>query len=234
METEVKTYWTALTAFLALTLSIAATAAPAAPATWTEGVNYYLIENIPRTAQPTGKVEVIEVFSYGCPACNEFAPFARQLRASLPANATFSLLPAAFNTVEDWPMFQRAYLTAQQLGIADKTHDAMFDAIWKTGELPLVDANTGRPRNPLPTIEDAARFYQKHAGVKAADFVAAATSMSTGIKIKSAEEFIRLHGVDKTPTIVIGGKYRTDPGSAGGYSALIDLVNWLVAKETKK
>ena len=31
-------------------------------------------------------------------------------------------------------MFQRAYLAAQSLGIAERTHQAMFDAVWKTGE----------------------------------------------------------------------------------------------------
>ena len=75
----------------------------------------------------------MEVFSYGCPACFQFQPVAIKLAASLPANAKMVYLPASFNPSEDWPMFQRAYYAAQALGVADKTHDAMYDAVWKPG-----------------------------------------------------------------------------------------------------
>ena len=57
-------------------------------------------------------------------------------------------------------MFQLAYVTAQTLGIADRTHEAMYDAVWTTGELATTD-RWGTLKSPLPTIEDAARFYQK-------------------------------------------------------------------------
>jgi len=50
-----------------------------------------------------------------------------------------NFVPAAFKPDEDWPMFQRAYFAAKALGIADKSHDAMFDAVWKTDELAIFD-----------------------------------------------------------------------------------------------
>ncbi len=58
-----------------------------AAATWTEGVNYYLVEPVRPTSLPAGKVEVTEIFSYACPACNLFQPTMRKLKQSLPANA---------------------------------------------------------------------------------------------------------------------------------------------------
>src|SRR5208337_4593872 len=75
-------------------------AAPAAP-DWTEGRNYFLVERPHPPSLPKGKVEVIEVFSYACPACNAFLPFMRKLIKSLPANAVVDYLPAAFNANED-------------------------------------------------------------------------------------------------------------------------------------
>ena len=222
--------------FASLLLMSAILSMPAVGATpdWKEGVNYFLIENIPPSAIPNGKVEVVEVFSYGCPACAQFNPIARKLKASLPANAVFSYVPAAFRADEDWPMFQRAYCAAQLMGIAEKTHDAMFDAVWTTGELQTVDPATSRLRDPLPSIENAARFYNRHAGVKVEDFIATANSMTTAIKMREADAFIKLYQVDSTPTIVINRKYRTDARSAGGPAQMVDLVNWLVAKESKK
>jgi thiol:disulfide interchange protein DsbA len=221
-----------LTAFLAL-LSIVSMPL-AHGATWTEGQNYFPITSTKRgTSVPAGTVEVMEVFSYGCPACNQFVPIVDKLKASLPANAKMTYLPAAFNPSEDWPMFQRAYFAAQALGIADKTHDAMFDAVWKPGgELAILDASPRQLRRPLPTIEDAARWYNKHTGVAVDKFVSTAKSFAVDVKMKAADDLIAAYQVDRTPTIIVNGKYRLHAESAGGYDQLIELVKYLVAKES--
>ena len=200
---------------------------------WTEGRNYQLINPARPPVLPPGKVEVTEVFSYGCPACNAFLPYMHKLRAEMPANAVLDYLPAAFNPGEDWPMFQQAYFTAQLLGVADKTHDAMFDAVWKTGELAIVDQASQRVRDPLPTIQDAARFYNRVAGVPVDKFVNTAKSFAVDTKIRAAEATIIAYRVDRTPTIVVGGRYRLTAESAGGPEQVIELVKYLVAKESK-
>src|SRR5580692_7094109 len=125
----------------AVLLAVCGSPARSAP-TWSEGVNYFLIVPARPTSLPAGKVEVTEVFSYACPACNIFVPTMHKLKASLPPNAVLDYLPASFNPSEDWPVFQLAYLTAQTLGVADKTHDAMFVAVWQTGELAVIDPAT--------------------------------------------------------------------------------------------
>jgi thiol:disulfide interchange protein DsbA len=210
----------------------AAATADKEPASWTEGQHYFLITPAQSTSVPKGKIEVTEVFSYGCPACNHFVPVMRKLRQSLPANAVVNFMPAGFNAAEDWPMFQRAYLTAQMLGIADATHEAMFDAVWKTGELAILDRSTGQLKAHLPTIEDAARFYSRSTGVSATDFIAAASSMGAETRIGQADSMLMRYQVSATPTMIINGKYRLDVPSAGGPDQLIALVKWLVAKES--
>ena len=216
---------------LALTLALSAVAH--AEPTWTEGKNYFLINPARPPALAPGKVEVTEVFSYGCPACNVFLPFMHKLQAALPANAVLDYLPAAFNPGEDWPMFQKAYFTALVLGVADKTHDAMFDAVWKTGELAVIDQASQRVRDPLPSIEDAARFYNKAAGVPVDKFLNTAKSFAVDTKVRVAEDTIVAYRVDRTPTLVVNGRYRLNVESAGGADQVIDLVKWLVAKESK-
>src|SRR5258708_8066796 len=146
----------AFAAVLALSVSAPARSAP----TWTQGVNYFLIEPARPPSMPAGKVEVTEVFSYACPACNVFVPTMHKLKASLPPNAVFDFLPASFNPSEDWPVFQLAYITAQTLGVADQTHDAMFNAVWQSGELAVIDPATRGIKSRLPTIEDAAKSYK--------------------------------------------------------------------------
>jgi protein dithiol oxidoreductase (disulfide-forming) len=213
---------------------------------WAQGVNYFLIQPAhpasPTTVAP-GKVEVTEVFSYACPACAHFYATIDRLRTALPANAEMTFVPAAFNQSEDWPMFQRAFYAAQALGIDRKNHDAMFDAIWKTGELAVVEPGTERLRVPPPSIQDAANWYARNAGVTAQTFVNTANSFGVDTKTRQADEFVRKTQVDQTPTIIVNGKYRLTGSSAcaGGSRCIdsadvdrrvIDLVLFLVKQES--
>jgi thiol:disulfide interchange protein DsbA len=200
---------------------------------WVEGKNYFLIQPAQPTDQPD-KVVVTEVFSYACPACNHFRPIMHKLVASMPANVVVEYLPAAFRPDENWPLFQRAYFAAKALGVADKTYDAMFDANWKTGELATYDLAAGRPKpkSAWPTLDDVAKFYAKY-GVDPKQFVGVADSFSVNTQMKRADDQLKAFGVGETPTLVVNGKYRLTPISAGGsYDDTIALVKWLVAKET--
>jgi thiol:disulfide interchange protein DsbA len=216
---------------LALFALVLATQAPAA--TWESGKHYTVLPQPQRTNVPAGKVEVMEVFSYGCPACDKFLPAMKKIKAALPANAQVVYLPASWNKAENWPVFQRAYLTASTLGIADKAHDQMFKAIWiPTGELSILESDGQRLKKNLPTIEDVAKFYQRVTGYKAADYVAAAKSFSIDMKMRQADAQILAMRVSGTPTIVVNGKYRINNENLESTDALVELVKFLVAKES--
>ena len=205
---------------------------------WEAGKHYFVIDP-PVPTSSGDKIEVTEVFSYGCPACNGSYPFVDKLRKALPPNAVMNYVPAAFNPAEDWPMFQRAYFAAKALDVAEKSHDAMFDAVWKTNELAIFDKASNRYKQPLPTIEDAAKFYAKY-GVKAEDFVATANSFTINTRMKQADAWIKAAGVDVTPTIVVNGKYRLTTSSAAptsrewseAWAKVEQLVQYLVKKES--
>jgi thiol:disulfide interchange protein DsbA len=216
---------------LLLPLTILTLAASARAATWTEGVQYARITPAQQTTVPAGKVEVLEVFSYGCPACNAFQPTMDKLRHALPANAQLAFLPAAFNPSEDWPMFQRAFLAAQALGIAERTHQAMYDAVWKSGELGIIVPDTNRLKSPLPSIADAASFYARVAGINPQQFLAMANSFGIDSKMRAADAQIVAMHVDSTPTLIVNGKYRVIRDELKNNDELIELVRYLVAKE---
>jgi protein dithiol oxidoreductase (disulfide-forming) len=219
-----------LWAALALSVSVSSQGAQ----TWTEGVNYFLVQPPRPTSVAPGKVEVTEVFSYACPACNIFQPTMHKLKQSLPANAVLDYLPAAFNPAEDWPMFQLAYVTAQVLGVDQQTHDAMFDAVWKGGDLSITDPSTRNLKSRMPSIEDAAKFYNQRAGVPVDKFIAASKSFSADLKVRTDQDLILAYKIDRTPTIIVNGKYRLHVESAGGNDQIVDLVKYLVAKESGK
>ena len=188
--------------FIPLLIAVALVAWPggASGATWTEGVQYARVTPAQQTAVASGRVEVMEVFSYGCPACNAFQPVMEKLRSALPANAQLVFLPAAFNPAEDWPMFQRAYFAAQALGVA--------------------------------SLADAARFYARVAGVDAQQFLATASSFGIDSRLRAADAQIVAMHVDATPTLIVNGKYRVIRDQLRGNEELIELVRYLVAKES--
>ena len=129
---------------------------------------------------------------------------------------------------------QQAYLTAKALGVADRAHDAMYDAIWQLGgELSITDSLTGRIKKELPTLADAGKFYARVTGVAAEKFVLTANSFGIAREMQRFDERIKQLQVDSAPTIAVNGKFVASPGSAGGDAQLVSLVQWLVAREAR-
>ncbi|MEX2125095.1 MAG: thiol:disulfide interchange protein DsbA/DsbL [Woeseia sp.] len=221
----------ALAAVLFLSASSNPEEVHAAPQ-WIEGTHYFRIVPAQPTPVAEGKVEVTDVLSYGCPACNQFLPVMKKIESSLPPDAELTRVPASFNPAEQWPMFQRAYYAAKALNVDEQTHLAMFNAVWTTGELAVVDRRTRRLTSPPPSIEDVAKFYARNSDVTEEQFLAAAKSFEVAIDMRRADHWIKACGVDRTPSIVVNGKYRLHVESAGGTDELIELVNWLIARES--
>jgi thiol:disulfide interchange protein DsbA len=199
---------------------------------WREGVEYQVIANPERFGAPADKIEVVEVFSYGCPYCFKASEDMAKLAAQLPADAAMTWVHASFRPDEGWLMFQRAYYAARKLGIADAAHEAMFKAVWETGEVPLVDVATGRMRKPLPTISDAAKFYAAHTSVKAADFLKAAGSADVNAAMERADRLIKQWRVSGTPSLVVNGRYLVSNDLP--FSEQAQIVNFLVGRERSR
>jgi protein dithiol oxidoreductase (disulfide-forming) len=201
---------------------------------WEEGKHYLKVTN-PQTAETVvGKIEVAEVFSYACNHCNEAQANVEKLKASLPADAYMTYVHASFVPATAWPMFQRAYYTALSMGIAAPNHRNMFVAVWDTGEIPLVDKATGRIHNPLPTIQQAARFYARVGKVKEADFLSAAQSFGVESQIKRADALIAAWRVGGTPTIVVNGRYVINNDIVKSWNDTQSVVAFLITQERQR
>ncbi|HPG93261.1 MAG TPA: thiol:disulfide interchange protein DsbA/DsbL [Dokdonella sp.] len=206
-------------ALLALTFNACAqekkdvAAEAAAPVAAEVGKNYFLVE--PRQPTASGdKIEVLEVFSYACIHCAHFQPYADEIKSKLPAYAKFEYMPAIFN--EAWEAYARAFYTAQSLGMLDKTHQAIFDAVH-------------RDHRQFRSFDDIAAYYGEQ-GADVAKFKQTATSFEVESKLARSRDLVPKYGVDGTPTLIIDGKYRLTGASAGGYPQLVSLVDLLVKK----
>jgi thiol:disulfide interchange protein DsbA len=203
----------ALLCGLVATSACSAAPADAGASPFTDGVEYVTLPAPHQRLSPSGKVEVVEVFSYACIHCAEFSPYVDDLRKSLPKGVEFKLVPAAFN--DQWVPFARAYYASRQLGLVEQTHDALFAAKFKE-------------QYPINSMDEIADFYASH-GADRAKFLSIANSPETDAQIKKDLALIQSWGVDGTPTIVVDGKYR----SAGikDFPQLVALTKWLVQQE---
>lgn len=195
-----------------------------------EGRHYVQVE-VPQATglAPAGKIEVTEVFSYICSGCNGYQDQIEQLKAKLPADAVLNYVHAGFNT--NWPVFQRAHLAAQQLGIADRNHARLFNAIWRTAEFPYFDPATGRPRNPAPVIRDFARFYASGGGVTENQFAQRAAAPAMDETVKRTDALIRGWQIPSTPALVVAGRYLINLDAVSTSADLASLTNFLISLE---
>ncbi|RDS79418.1 thiol:disulfide interchange protein DsbA/DsbL [Dyella monticola] len=201
-----------IAALCGLLLTTACSAAsPNAP--YTEGNQYITLPAPYHRVSPSGKVEVVEVFSYACIHCAEFAPYADELRKSLPPGVEFKLVPAPFN--DAWVPFARAYYAAKKMGVLEQTHDVLFEAKFKD-------------QFPINSNDEIADFYAQH-GANRAEFIKIAQSPEVSAHIKNDLALLQDWGVDGTPTIVVDGKYRT--ANVRTFTQLVALTKWLVQQE---
>ena len=194
-----------------------------AAGSYTEGKQYVRIKS---AQQANGPVVMVEVFSYACPHCAEFAPFMDKLRASLPKGVQVRYMPAIFSPA--WEPYARAFYAAKQLGVLEQTHDALFEAM--------------RENYPLNSLEDLASFYARH-GVDRQKFMDTANSRQTDAMIASDQALEKSWGIDATPTLVVGhlqsnardapvvADYRSN--EVQNFEELSAVGRWLVKKEEK-
>jgi len=182
-----------------------------------EGVHYFNIGQVPaNTGSET--VEVTELFSYGCSHCNTFEPYLESWNQSKPENVKFNRIAVAFGR-RAWEMMARAYITAEMLGIEDESHIAMMDAIWKE-------------RKQFRTVDELADFYMQF-GIERSAFLANYQSFAADSQLRKSQRDVQLFGITGTPSLVVNRKYRvTSSKAVGDFNAMLDVVDFLVSKES--
>jgi thiol:disulfide interchange protein DsbA len=218
------------TSLLSPVATAVAANAPAAaaipiPAKWSEGKNYTVLTPAQPTSVSPDKVEVVEVFWYGCGHCFHLDPTLESWKAkSKPAFAEFQRVPVMWNDVTK--AHARLFYTLEALGKLDQLHAPVFREIHVNGNM-LVD------RDPKKTEEIQKAFLKKN-GVPEADFDRTYRSFSVENKLARAEQLTRRYRVTGVPLVVVNGKYTTDVGMAGGETQLTQVINDLAASERRR
>lgn len=178
------------------------------------GVDYIEIPGGQPFQPSNGKIEVVEVFGYTCPACAQFEPQVTAWAAKLPEDVQFTPLAAPFGGY--WMPFAKGFYAAQATGLLAKSHDAMFNAI-----------HLERTLSPDSSDDQVAQFYSRF-GADPKKFASTMASFSVKAKMGRAQQFLQRTGVDSTPTMVVDGKYRITGQS---WDQNLDIAEHLIAAE---
>ena len=197
-----------------VTASLFGMTAQAADVPLEAGKTYVELSNPVPVAVP-GKIEVVELFWYGCPHCYAFEPTINPWAEKLPKDVNFRRIPAMFGG--PWDAHGQLFLTLEAMGVEHKVHNAVFEAIQKQGKR-------------LTKPDEMADFVATQ-GVDKDKFLATFNSFAIQGQIKQAKELAQKYGVQGVPTLIVNGKYRFDLGTAGGPEAVLNVADQLIAKE---
>lgn len=187
---------------------------------WKAGTNYQpIVPGQPTNVAP-GKVEVLEVFWYGCPHCYALEPYLKSWEKNKPDYVQFVRAPVMWGPVHR--AHAKLFYTIEALGRPD-LHQKVFETIHQK-------------RNMLAANDEASTIalqieFAKENGIDEKTFRQAFDSFTVNSNLQRAEDLTKRYRIEGVPLIVVNGKYQTDVSKAGGTSQLISLINDLTANE---
>ncbi|HEX5049662.1 MAG TPA: thiol:disulfide interchange protein DsbA/DsbL [Gammaproteobacteria bacterium] len=191
------------------------TARAAAPDKFEAGKHYQVLPAPQPSGAAPGKVEVAEVFMYGCPHCFAFEPHIQEWLKKKADYVTFVRIPAPWNPAAQ--LHARAFYTAEMLGKSGVIDEPFFNAFHNE-------------HNYLDTPEKLADFFAQF-GVDRDTFQKTFNSFGVDAKVSRANDLITRYKVTGTPAVVVNGKYLTNGQMSGSYENWFAIIDELAAKE---
>lgn len=168
----------------------------------------------PLTVSTGEKIEVTELFWFGCSHCYALEPHVKEWLKNKPENAEFKKVPALFTKA--WEFHGQAFYTMETLDVPEQAYDKFFSRIH-------VDRKGVNSLNSL--VEFLADYDKSKEQVEEAF-----NSFAVDTKMRNARKITRGSGARGVPAIIVDGKYLTSQQLSGGSEKMFDVVNQLVEK----
>ncbi|MCH8497955.1 MAG: thiol:disulfide interchange protein DsbA/DsbL [Marinobacter sp.] len=191
-----------------------------ADARWQAGTHYQVLSTPLSTRNPD-RIEVTEIFWYGCPHCLTFKPYIEAWAANKPDDVDYVKLPAVFS--RGWEPHARAFYAVEAMGAIEQAHTPLFEGL-------------ARDRRNLDNADRLAAFLANH-GVNADEFKRNYNSFGVNARLQQGNARIRgaqvngVPAIQGTPSVMVNGKYVTSPSIAGSREASIEVMRYLIDKE---
>lgn len=179
------------------------------------GKEYTVLPKQIPTSDPS-KIEVTEVFWYGCPHCYHLEPIINKWAKDLPEDVNFVRMPALFGKL--WTIHGQLFITLNTLGAEEKLHSAVFESIQQR-------------KNLLLTPEDMAEFASQH-GIDKQKFLDTYNSFGVQSQLEKDKKTLTQYGISGVPAVIVNGKYRVDLNdNVPDPKELMNITNYLIKKE---
>jgi thiol:disulfide interchange protein DsbA len=156
-----------------------------------------------------GKIEVIEFFWYGCIHCYNLEPQIEAWLKTLPKDVEFRRVPTVFN--ERWALDASIFYALEAMGLLDKLHRPLFDAIHKE-------------RLRTDNEQALGEWLTKH-GVDAKKFMDTLQSFGVRSKTRRAVQLTLAYKIDGTPAMAVHGRY-----TVSAQAKMMQVVDSLVER----
>mgnify|MGYP000343691055 CR=1 FL=1 len=181
------------------------------------GKHYQVITVPVHTANPD-KIEVNEVFWYGCPHCNAFEPALEAWVKKLPEFVAFRRVPVQFRE-EPFGTHQRIYFALEAMGQLEAMHRKVFAAIHND-------------RLKLDKPAEIQAFMSKN-GLDGARFIEVMNSFGVQTKARQAKQLAEAYKIDGVPALGIQGRFYTSGSLAGGQDKMLVVADFLIQASRK-
>jgi len=168
----------------------------------------------PIATDNAGRIEVMEIFWYGCIHCYQMdAPLTAWVK-KLPSDVYFKRMPGLPNP--SWAPMAKTFYAMETLGVAEKLHTPLFDAVNKSKTL-------------NPTDEKAAiAWVTQQSGLDKLKVEQAFKSFTINTNLNRAAQIFRASGATGVPSLVIDGKYITSSTMAGGNEQALKVADYII------
>jgi thiol:disulfide interchange protein DsbA len=172
----------------------------------------------PLPTDSKGKIEVVEFFWYECPHCYALEPLLETWVKKLPKDVEFRRIPATFN--ERWVISARVYYALEAMGLVDKLHRPLMDAIHKD-RLRVTD-------------ERQLTEWLQSKGVDVAKFSATLKSFAVESRLKRAQSLVQGSRIDGVPALMVNGQYVVAAGAGGSEERMLAIADSLIDRSRKQ
>ena len=182
-----------------------------------QGAERYQTLASPQPTSVSDKVEVVEMFWYGCNHCYSLEPEIQEWLKTKPDYIEFVRVPAVFR--DNWVPLARAWYVIQTLDLGEQVHVNLFRALHVK-------------KQNLNNVGLLRKFFVDE-GVSAEQFDEVYNSFSVDSMARNAAKLTRDYKITGVPSIIVNGRYMTSATLAGGHEALMAEVDLLAAREAE-
>ena len=180
-----------------------------------EGDYYTVLTSAQGGSSPAGKIEVAEVFWYGCGHCYNLEPVVADWEKRLPSDVNLVRIPVMWNPTNE--IHARIFYTAEALGKRAQISPAVFKAIH-------ID------NKPMTDEQEIQKLFAEF-GVSADTFSKTFRSFAVESQLRRAKDLTMKYHVKGVPLLVVDGKYLTDGPKIKSHDDLLAVAEELVQRE---